>query len=72
MDKAQYPTAIVAAEALPRTKPSNYPEPFASRMAGRVKRALQTCASWIPGGRTKIAATKEQSVVPNVMIFVPA
>ncbi|MBI1889936.1 MAG: cupin domain-containing protein [Burkholderiales bacterium] len=34
------PTAIVALEAAPRTKPSNYPEPFASRMAGRIKRPL--------------------------------
>jgi uncharacterized cupin superfamily protein len=34
------PTAIVAHEAPLRTKPSNYPEPFASRMAGRVKRPL--------------------------------
>ena len=34
------PAAIVAADAAPRTKPSNYPEPFASRMAGRVKRSL--------------------------------
>jgi len=34
------PVAIVAAQAPPRTKPSNYPEPFASRMAGREKRPL--------------------------------
>lgn len=34
------PVAVVAAETAPRTKPSNYPEPFASRMAGRVKRPL--------------------------------
>lgn len=34
------PVAIVASEAAPRTKPSNYPEPFASRMAGREKRSL--------------------------------
>src|SRR4051812_2823724 len=34
------PVAIVAAEAPARTKPSNYPEPFASRMAGREKRPL--------------------------------
>src|SRR3712207_9517630 len=34
------PVALVAAEAPPRTKPSNYPEPFASRMAGREKRPL--------------------------------
>ena len=32
--------AIVAFEAAVRTKPSNYPEPFASRMAGRQKRPL--------------------------------
>ncbi len=34
------PAALVAADVPPRTKPSNYPEPFASRMAGRVKRPL--------------------------------
>lgn len=33
-------TALTAAEALPRTRPSNYPEPFASRMSGREKRPL--------------------------------
>jgi uncharacterized cupin superfamily protein len=32
--------AIVAATAPPRTKPSNYPEPFFSRMGRREKRAL--------------------------------
>jgi uncharacterized cupin superfamily protein len=34
------PTALLAAEAPPRSKPSNYPEPFASMMAGREKRPL--------------------------------
>ena len=34
------PVAIEAASAPPRTKPSNYPEPFFSRMGGRVKRPL--------------------------------
>src|SRR3954469_3929887 len=34
------PVAIVAADAPARTKPSNYPEPFASRMAGRRKQPL--------------------------------
>ena len=34
------PLAIEAALTPPRTKPSNYPEPFASRMAGREKRPL--------------------------------
>lgn len=37
MDNPQSLVAIVASDAPPRTKPSNYPEPFASRMAGRVK-----------------------------------
>ncbi len=36
----KYPTAVVAKDAPPRTKPPIYPEPFASRMAGRVKRTL--------------------------------
>ena len=40
MPNAQFPTAFVAVEAAPRTKPTNYPEPFASRMAGREKRPL--------------------------------
>ena len=35
-----YPVAVNAADVPARTKPSNYPEPFASRMAGRVKRPL--------------------------------
>lgn len=34
------PAALVAARVPPRTRPSNYPEPFASRVAGREKRAL--------------------------------
>ena len=34
------PAAVVAAEAPPRTKPSNYPEPFFSRMAKRHKNPL--------------------------------
>ncbi|MFC0408902.1 cupin domain-containing protein [Roseomonas elaeocarpi] len=32
--------ALVASEAPPRVKPSNYPEPFATRMSGRVKHPL--------------------------------
>ena len=35
-----FPVAIVAGDAEPRRKPSNYPEPFAAMMAGREKRAL--------------------------------
>ncbi|MDB5917302.1 MAG: Cupin 2 conserved barrel domain protein [Massilia sp.] len=34
------PVAIVAAEAAPVNRRSLYPEPFASRMAGRIKRRL--------------------------------
>jgi uncharacterized cupin superfamily protein len=34
------PKALNALDAPPRTKRSNYPEPFASRMKGREKRAL--------------------------------
>ena len=34
------PTALVALEAPPRTKASNYPEPFRSQMATRIKRPL--------------------------------
>jgi len=40
MSDRSYPVAVVAAEAPARAKPSNYPEPFASRMAGRQKRPL--------------------------------
>jgi uncharacterized cupin superfamily protein len=34
------PLAVCAADVPPRTKPSNYPEPFFSRMAWREKRPL--------------------------------
>ena len=40
MPKVAKPVALLASEAPARTKPSNYPEPFASRMAGRVKQPL--------------------------------
>jgi uncharacterized cupin superfamily protein len=40
MSKPTYPVAVVADEAPPRTRASNYPEPFASRMAGRRKQPL--------------------------------
>lgn len=38
-DRTQ-PLAVIAKDVAPRTKPSNYPEPFASRVAGRTKRQL--------------------------------
>lgn len=40
MSQETKPIAINALEAPARTKPSNYPEPFASRMVGREKRPL--------------------------------
>lgn len=40
MIEQQTPVAIAADQVAPRTKPSNYPAPFAARMAGREKRAL--------------------------------
>jgi uncharacterized cupin superfamily protein len=40
MSDSARPVALMAAETPPRAKPSNYPEPFAAMMAGRVKRAL--------------------------------
>ena len=40
MSKTASPLAIDATEAQPRSKPSNYPEPFLSRMNGRLKRPL--------------------------------
>ena len=40
MTEPTHPVAIVAAEAPPRVRPSIYPEPFALRMAGRVKHPL--------------------------------
>jgi uncharacterized cupin superfamily protein len=39
-DDAHRPVAIAANEAPLRSKPSNYPEPFFSRMNGREKRPL--------------------------------
>jgi uncharacterized cupin superfamily protein len=40
MTPQRIPLAIEAATVAPRKKPSNYPEPFASRMARREKRPL--------------------------------
>src|ERR1700730_9408893 len=39
-ENARRPVALLAAEAPPRPFRTNYPEPFASRMAGRDKRPL--------------------------------
>ena len=40
MSEPGSPAAIAADQVALRTTPSNYPEPFAARMAGREKRAL--------------------------------
>jgi uncharacterized cupin superfamily protein len=40
MPQKHTPSAVLAIEVPARTKPSVYPEPFASRMAGRQKRQL--------------------------------
>lgn len=40
MTPSKPPIALRAQDAPPRTKSSNYPEPFASMMAGRIKRPL--------------------------------
>jgi uncharacterized cupin superfamily protein len=40
MSAGLQPTAVLATDVAPRAKASNYPEPFASRVAGREKRQL--------------------------------
>lgn len=40
MTHTSTPVAMLASDAPVRTRKSNYPEPFASRMAGRIKRPL--------------------------------
>jgi uncharacterized cupin superfamily protein len=40
MHQSSHPIAIAATDVAPRSKPSNYPEPFAARVQGREKRAL--------------------------------
>lgn len=40
MPEKKMPVAVLAREAALRTKPSNYPEPFAARMKSREKRPL--------------------------------
>lgn len=40
MSHEKRPVSVRAAEAPARTTPSNYPEPYASRIEGRSKRPL--------------------------------
>ena len=40
MEQSKHPIGVLAAETPPKTKSSNYPEPFYSRMSKRQKRPL--------------------------------
>ena len=74
-DDAKRPVALLAAEAPPRPFRTNYPEPFASRMAGRDKRPLGDLFGLVnfgvnltrlkPGGSSSIrhAHTKQDEFV---------
>ena len=71
----EYPVALAAASAAPRKKKSNYPEPFASRMEGRIKRPLGdlfglenfgvNLTTLVPGGSSALrhAHTKQDEFV---------
>lgn len=59
-----YPVAVVAADAPTRTKPSNYPEPFASQMSGRQKQPLGDLFGLVNFGvnRTRLAPNAVSSL----------
>src|SRR6476469_2550284 len=75
MTLSSHPVAFVAAEAPLRVKPTNYPQPFAARMAGRCKRPLGdlfglenfgvNLTRLIPGGSSALrhAHTKQDEFV---------
>jgi len=75
MKISSHPVAVVAAEAPLRVKPTNYPQPFAARMAGRLKRPLGdlfglenfgvNLTQLIPGARSALrhAHTKQDEFV---------
>ena len=75
MANIKYPVAVATEEAPPKTKQTNYPEPFASRMAGRLKRPLGdlfgltnfgvNLTRLAPGGRSALrhAHTKQDEFV---------
>ncbi|HSC97426.1 MAG TPA: cupin domain-containing protein [Casimicrobiaceae bacterium] len=75
MTFSSHPVAVIAAEAPLRVKPTNYPQPFAARMAGRFKRPLGdlfglenfgvNLTRLIPGGRSALrhAHTKQDEFV---------
>jgi uncharacterized cupin superfamily protein len=75
MSKTSSAVAIEAAEAPPRSRPSNYPEPFFSRMNGRLKRPLGdlfgltnfgvNLTTLVPGGQSALrhAHTKQDEFI---------
>jgi uncharacterized cupin superfamily protein len=54
MNDAKIPSPVLASAVPPRTRPSNYPEPFASRMARRVKSFGVNLTRLIPGGQSAL------------------
>jgi uncharacterized cupin superfamily protein len=64
-ENAKRPIALLAAEAPPRPFRTNYPEPFASRMAGRDKRPLGDLFGLTKFGvnNTRHARTKQDEFV---------
>ena len=52
MTDPTHPVAVVAADVPPRQIPSIYPEPFATRMKGRQKRALGAVSAWTTSAST--------------------
>src|SRR5262245_11092163 len=72
-DNANRPVAFLAAAAPPRAFRTNYPEPFASRMAGRDKRPLGdvfglanfgvNLTRLAPGGSSALRHTRQDEFV---------
>lgn len=75
MSQTSAPIAVEATEAPPRARPSNYPEPFFSRMNGRLKRPLGdlfgltnfgvNLTKLVPGGQSALrhAHTKQDEFI---------
>ena len=77
MCECKTPLAVAAVDVPPRTKPSNYPEPFFSRMARREKRPLGdvfglknfgvSLTTLEPGGETALMHSHSKQ---NEMIYI--
>ena len=77
MSESARPVALIAAETPPRAKPSNYPEPFAAMMAGRVKRPLGdlfglthfgvNLTRLLPGG---VSALRHAHIVQDEFVYI--